>query len=155
MFKAAAGGKTVMKFPKKQKPIERELNPGEWAPCGFREIKLWVKKVFIQFERFLSSLCSATLYIRLIYNRSPNHDPRKYLSSPSAALVNLGIVSNAEVVSNIGPSVRVHMLILNVSHLSVTSSGSRASSASGMMDNESVWWVGRKGRCRSFEEKEK
>lgn len=61
------------------------------------------------------------------------------LTVPSTTFVDHSGVTNAEVVSDISPSVAVHVEVLDVSHLSVASGLGGASCSSGVMDNESIW----------------
>lgn len=61
---------------------------------------------------------------------------------PASSFVHLSGVANAEVVSDVSPSVRVHVEVLDVSHLSVAKCLSVASSTSGVMNNEMRWWLG-------------
>lgn len=54
---------------------------------------------------------------------------------PSTTFINDSSVTNAEVITNISPSVWVHVEVLNVSHLCVTKCLRVASSTISMMDN--------------------
>lgn len=55
---------------------------------------------------------------------------------PSSAFVDNSSVSNAEVVTNIGPAIGIHVEILDVTHLSVAKRLSVATSASSVMNDE-------------------
>lgn len=63
------------------------------------------------------------------------------MSVPAATFVHLSGVTDAEVVADISPAVRVHVEILDVSHLSITEGLRVATSAIGVMNDEVSRWL--------------
>lgn len=56
------------------------------------------------------------------------------LTSPTSAFVCITVIADAEIVTNVGPSVCVHVEVLNVSHLSGTCCFSSTGCSSSVMD---------------------
>lgn len=63
---------------------------------------------------------------------------------PAATFVDLSVVTNAEIVADVSPTVVVHVHILDISHLSVAESLGGTTSSSGVVNDKVGWWLGGK-----------
>jgi hypothetical protein len=61
---------------------------------------------------------------------------------PATSFIDLSVVSDAEVVTDVSPSVGVHVKILDATHFSIATSLGGATSSSGVVNDKVGWWLG-------------